>query len=642
MLRLLLALMLGLSHCMGWAQDATPRSLFCEPKIVARQSAKALQEGPPPSAATLQWTDVGFLDDWNQRWPGYDGAAWYRVDWESPCGRDQPVALAIINMALAGEVFVNSELIWRDRSLVEPLSRSWNMPRYWLLPEALLKEQGNSVWVRIHGISSQTPGLSRLRIGHPEELKEWTTSATWNMRTIYLICLTVCAVLSLLFAFAWFYNRNQKVYGWYSLNLLCWALMLCHILMTEPWIFPSSQAIARSNLLTFIAFTYTFCLFTLRFGELRLPRVERVLAGFCGLAALATLLLPDDQMTITSFIWLVMFIICALVCLLFPLRAMQTRAPMHIIFSACFLLYLVIGLHDILLLHKALEHNHPLTPYTTLLNMLVVAWVLGRQIMLNMRRIERFNHELSITVTQACDDLSQTLEREHKLALSHSRLQERLRISQDLHDSLGGSLVRSIALVEQTSTPLPNKQVLSMLKLMRDDLRQLIDAGTSATVQVPETPTQWLAPLRHRFARLFEELDIQVKWELPMHWSRTPSPIQCLTLTRVLEEALTNVIKHSHASKVQIRLDIPASQVLQLQIMDNGVGFDVHSTQINSMGVGMRSMLARLERLQGTLDVQSSPGGTALRAHLPLHGKVSTSIPAPQTPSSPESVWSLR
>lgn len=59
---------------------------------------------------------MGFLDDWNQRWPGAGGAAWYRVDWKAPASRDQPVALAIINMTLAGEVFVNSELIWRDQS----------------------------------------------------------------------------------------------------------------------------------------------------------------------------------------------------------------------------------------------------------------------------------------------------------------------------------------------------------------------------------------------------------------------------------------------------------------------------------------------------------------------------------------------
>ena len=639
MLRLIFALVMGLSCGVTWAQELRSQDLLCEPRIVARQSAKALPEGPPPDAALLQWVDVPGLDDWSQRWPGYDGAAWYRIDWESPCGRDQPVALAVVNIVMAGEVFVNSELIWRDQSLVEPLSRSWNMPRYWLLPKALLKEQGNSIWVRVHGLSSQTPGLGRLRIGHPAELKQWTAQATWSLRTIYMVCITVSLVLCLLFSFAWLHNRNQKLYGWYALNLMCWALMLCFMVMTDPWPFSSTPAFAKGNLLVFIAFTYTFCIFTLRFGELRLMRLERTLAGICSLCAVFALSVPDAQIALSRAVWLLMFCLCALVCLLFPLRALQTRTPAHIVFSLCFVLYLAIGVHDLLLLTKTLDHNLTLTPYTTLMSMLVIAWLLGRQIVWNMRRIEHFNHELSLTVTQACDDLSQTLEREHHLALSHSRLQERLRISQDLHDGLGGSLVRSIALVEQSSAPLPNAQVLSMLKLMRDDLRQMIDTGTSTAIQVPETPMQWLAPLRHRFARLFEELDIQVKWSLPEYWTHAPSPIQCLTLTRVLEEALTNVIKHSRASQVQVRLEIPDSRELQLQIEDNGTGFDLDSTQINSMGVGMRSMLARLERLQGTLVIQSRPGCTELRASLPLFGKVQRHTEVQSSVPSPQSIW---
>lgn len=234
MLRLIFALVMSWSCGVAWAQELRPQDLLCEPRIVARQSAKALPEGPPPDAALLQWVDVPGLDDWSQRWPGYDGAVWYRIDWESPCGRDQPVALAVVNIVMAGEVFVNSELIWRDQSLVEPLSRSWNMPRYWLLPKALLKEQGNSIWVRVHGLSSQTPGLGRLRIGHPAELKQWTAQATWNLRTIYMVCITVSLVLCLLFSFAWLHNRNQKLYGWYALNLMCWALMLCFMVMTDP------------------------------------------------------------------------------------------------------------------------------------------------------------------------------------------------------------------------------------------------------------------------------------------------------------------------------------------------------------------------------------------------------------------------
>ena len=78
---------------------------------------------------------------------------------------------------------------------------------------------------------------------------------------------------------------------------------------------------------------------------------------------------------------------------------------------------------------------------------------------------------------------------------------------------------------------------------------------------------------------------------------------------------------------------------MQLQIEDNGTGFDLDSTQINSMGVGMRSMLARLERLQGTLVIQSRPGCTELRASLLLFGKVQRHTEVQSSVPSPQSIW---
>lgn len=56
-----------------------------------------------------------------------------------------------------------------------------------------------------------------------------------------------------------------------------------------------------------------------------------------------------------------------------------------------------------------------------------------------------------------------------------------------------------IASVEQGSEALTRPQVLSMLKLIRNDLRQSIDNNASAQVRVPATPQEWLAPLRRRF-----------------------------------------------------------------------------------------------------------------------------------------------
>lgn len=202
--------------------------------------------------------------------------------------------------------------------------------------------------------------------------------------------------------------------------------------------------------------------------------------------------------------------------------------------------------------------------------------------------------------------------------LSNARLQERLRLTHDLHDGLGSELVHMIASVEQGSDTLTRPQVLSMLKLIRNDLRQSIDSNASAQVRVPATPQEWLAPLRRRFNDLFEALDIRCDWQFPHSWSQPPNALQYLALTRLIEEALTNVIKHSQARHVRLSLRQPQAQELLLEIEDDGVGFDVQAVEASGLGVGMRSMAVRIARVGGLLRIESSPGRTVLTARVVL------------------------
>jgi signal transduction histidine kinase len=463
----------------------------CLPQILSIQSAKAAGLGPAPLGdTTLQWHNVTLPDHWLDRWPGYSGAVWYRIDWQRGCAHPHatpadPVALALHSMVMAGEVFVNGDLLWRDRHLAEPLSRSWNMPRFWLLPESALHAGTNSVWIRVHGLAEQTPGLGEVRLGEPEALRQWHEQTWWNQRTLFTMNIVVSAVLGVLFGFAWLQRRASKAFGWYALNAFCWALFLANILATEAWPFPDTLAVARGNLLVFVLFSLSFCLFTWRFGGLRLPRLEKLLWALSLAGMAAAVFAPWPLVDGALPVGLVFFGICVATSLHFPLHAWRTREAGHLVYAACLLVFLAAGLHDMLVLKKVLDASVPWMPYTAPLTMLALSMVLGRQFMLGMRRIEQFNQELTDSVARACDELGSTLAREHALALSHSRLQERLQLAHDLHDSLGGSLVRSIAMVEQAGSPLHNRQFLSMLKLLRDDLRQMIDSGTSVSVTRP-------------------------------------------------------------------------------------------------------------------------------------------------------------
>ena len=629
--RLLCALWLGILSTLflpasAWAQN----SAQCAAQIQSVQVAKAESQGRPPALETLEWTTVHLPDQWKTRWPHYAGSAWYRLDLNLPCP-DASVALTLTSIIMAGEVYINQDLLWRDTHLSEPLSRSWNMPRYWLLPTSSLRASNNQIWIRVHGSSDDSAGLGRVNVGEQQPMFDLFEQAWWSYRSVILINITVSAVICVLFSFAWLQNRSYKVFGWYALNSMFWALFLATALKTSAWPFSSSVNLSRANGLIYAGFVISFCIFALRLGELRLPRLEKLLWAIVIASSLCILLVPEQWFYLTTVLAALFTAINVAVCLWFPWHAWRSRKMEQMVFGACIPIVMLFAVHDFLTLHGFVRPTMALIPYSIPLTMVALALVLGRNLSLNMRRIEQFNVELTDSITRACDDLSTTLEREHSLALRHTLLQERMQISHDLHDSLGGSLVRSIAYVEQSHQPLPNTQVLSMLKLMRDDLRQMIDNGTSASLQVPETPAQWAAPMRHRFGLLFEELNLQATWSLPTHWLTPPSAIQCLALTRVLEEALTNVIKHSRASRVSITLELAKPQELCLRIEDNGTGFDVHTTQINSMGVGMRSMLARLERMQGTLQIQSSPGATVLEARMSLGEKTSwpSSAPAP-------------
>ena len=90
------------------------------------------------------------------------------------------------------------------------------------------------------------------------------------------------------------------------------------------------------------------------------------------------------------------------------------------------------------------------------------------------------------------------------------------------------------------------------------------------------------------------------------------------TVYRVLQEALTNVVKHARADSA--RVSIRASgELLELEVDDDGVGFDVGRP---TGGFGLAGMLERVSLAGGTLEVQSGDRGTTVRVCLPTIGIV--------------------
>lgn len=205
-----------------------------------------------------------------------------------------------------------------------------------------------------------------------------------------------------------------------------------------------------------------------------------------------------------------------------------------------------------------------------------------------------------------------TLAQQHALELAHARIGERVNLVSDLHDGLGGMLVGSIATLERKPENLSAPELLAMLKRLRDDLRLIIDAtgrddGARALGEL-------LVPLRHRSSELLDANGIDCRWQVSGIDTLELPPSQSLDLMRFLQEALTNVLKHSASRRVDVTV-ARAGAELQLSVRDDGRGFAVEG---QTAGAGLRSLRTRARRLGAELHLQSRPGETRVALRMPL------------------------
>lgn len=540
---------------------------------------------------------------------------WYRLSWQQ-AHADTPVAALLDYLNMSGAIYLNGTLLHRDTQLAEPLSRAWNTPRYLLLPAALLREGTNTLLVRVSGMAMYQAGLGPTALGSPAQMQTRFDAARWVRFDMQLASLAVNATLGCFFLAMWMMRRRESVYSWFAFTTLAWWAVGYNQIATSTWPFASTDAWEIANAIAFSVYCTAHTVFTLRFCERRWPRIERALWLVVALTNGALIYTPhphvEDVRSMLFIAQATQFFAASLAFVVFAFRYGRTE---HRILGYCVLVFVAAGVHDLLDLLTILDDN---TYYTALMSQVLVigmALVLGRQFVANLHRIEGFNRDLTHSVEMARSELTRTLQRQHELEIANARLGERLNLAHDLHDGLGGTLVSSIVALERTPDDVPPQRFLSILKELRDDLRIIIDSAASQH-HGQTTLADQIAPLRHRLTHLLDTQNIECRWHPVGIEACTLPAAKSLEIMRILQEALTNVFKHSRASRVDVEMYY-GEHGLRMTVHDNGVGLSAHAA-LPRQGTGMHSMRARVARLGGTLDIQSSPGSTRVTLHLPL------------------------
>jgi signal transduction histidine kinase len=189
-------------------------------------------------------------------------------------------------------------------------------------------------------------------------------------------------------------------------------------------------------------------------------------------------------------------------------------------------------------------------------------------------------------------------------------LQERQRIMQDMHDGLGSQLVSALALAERGA--LDARQTTELLRECIDDLRLAIDSlavsGDAFAVAAGN--------LRHRMQPRLQAAGIALDWDhVGLDEPQAVPPSKSLPLLRILQEALSNALRHSGATAIRVQLAF-GEQGLSIRVDDNGRGFDPQRVR---WGKGVRSMEKRCRAIGAQLRVQGDQG-TRVSVRLPMPG----------------------
>jgi signal transduction histidine kinase len=221
-------------------------------------------------------------------------------------------------------------------------------------------------------------------------------------------------------------------------------------------------------------------------------------------------------------------------------------------------------------------------------------------------------------------DVTEVRESERTLRELSGRLitaqeEERRRIARELHDQIGQEAALICVQAQRLDSGIADKEhttrsdaheLYRRVKTLASDISKL-----SHRLHSTELTFLGLAVAAERLCR-----DFAHQYGIDVDYQPKPLPpkldaARSLCLYRVLQEALQNVVKHSHASQAVVKLHAMENKLV-LNVADNGEGFDLDKA---GSGLGMLSMRERVSFVGGQFAIASKPGsGTKVTAHVPI------------------------
>jgi signal transduction histidine kinase len=211
----------------------------------------------------------------------------------------------------------------------------------------------------------------------------------------------------------------------------------------------------------------------------------------------------------------------------------------------------------------------------------------------------------------------------HEMArrLTTAQENERTRIARELHDHIGQSLAILRIQMMRSGQPVSGMpgQVHPGLPELSGKLKDIAAQVSRLSHQLHSSELEYLG---FSVAVQSHCREFSAKFKIPVACCCEGIPkgidnLLALSLLRVIQEALHNAAKYSHAESIEVQV-MGSPSGIALRIADNGVGFDVEEARL-AAGFGLISMRERIHLAGGEFAIQSRPGaGTTITARVPL------------------------
>jgi signal transduction histidine kinase len=593
----------------------------------------ALPAAPPSQIAQTE-TDsaampVALPDNWDSTHIGGSRYVWYTLAFDTQdAWRAQALGVYLPAVGMNAELYLNGLRMGSIGRMDEPVTRHFYTPLLFQLPDGLLHATGkhNVLQVLVVGYPKHRNGLGTVYIGAMEPLRAaWLWRGFWQ-NTGTLISSVLTLMLGAYVLMLWARERSNAVFGWFGLAALVWGLRNLNLVVTE---LPLSNLLwSKLSVVGAVGFVGFFALFTLRYCEFADPRPasmpptsagwrQRVIWLFMVVATTALLLGEDFEKTRAVFKYVGFFGI-ALTCWTqakLSALAWRARSPETILIALAGLIYIALMLNDYTVTND--QHalgQYYLRQYAAMPLFIAVGAMLTRRYIAALDQTRKLSDSLQTQVQDQHDLLARNFEQLRHVEREQTQAIERERLMRDLHDGLGLHLLSAMV---QARTPGTDMQLLSStLQDCLDDLRVAVDSLAGDE----RDPVVVLGTLRFRMAPRMEAAGLTLAWEIDdqipeLTWL---DPHKVLHLLRIVQEALTNAMRHSQATVVTMSVRNAQMEngldFVEVTVSDNGVGLQTG----NGGGRGLGNMQVRAKRLGGWLRIDRGAPGCKVVLGLPV------------------------